>query len=466
MKKIILILLLIVILSLSQVLAKDISLDESIRLAKEQNKDLLSEKSSLASAEWGEKKALTNFLPKITFNSTMVRLDDDTYKAANKTMQIPVFEPTGVPNGNYIPFSGAAMSGGVYKTSFNNGITVQQPVFNGGKVILGYQLSKLAKDQAIFSLESKENDITFQVASTYFNILKIQEVLILSQKSVESSKAHLKKVQDKYQVGTAKKSDVLQWKVKFQNDETALNEIKNNLNVLLTVWKNLLGSDDELYYPQKINIENYDSEIEKYALIKNEQFEKEVEKILNETKNNNPVLKTLGTTGKMMDKQLLMAKGNFLPSLNLQFSYQIENDDKFNFSGEDNWNLVAAFSFPIFSGGTNYTNMEKTKCDVKKTKLTLESTKDNILVGAKNTFCNLVTKAQTVKNNKVALASAKENHKLINNLFEEGMITNSDLMDADIMLFAGEMKLASSYYDFLISKYDLIKYTNKNTKRR
>ena len=44
MKKIIL--LFIVILSMSQIIAKDISLDESIRLAKEKNKDLLSEKNS------------------------------------------------------------------------------------------------------------------------------------------------------------------------------------------------------------------------------------------------------------------------------------------------------------------------------------------------------------------------------------------------------------------------------------
>jgi len=73
----------------------------------------------------------------------------------------------------------------------------------------------------------------------------------------------------------------------------------------------------------------------------------------------------------------------------------------------------------------------------------------------------VVTKAQTVENNKSALAFAKENHKLINNLFEQGMITNSDLMDADIMLFASEMNLVSSYYDFLISKYELIKFTNE-----
>ena len=458
MKKIVL--LLMILLTFSVLLPKDISLKESIKMAKKNNKDFLAEKNALKSANWSEKNAFTNFLPKFAFNSTMVRLDDNTYKEATEVMQIPVFDTTGIPNGNYIPFSVAAMSNGFYKTSYGNNITVQQPIFNGGKVILGYQLSRLAKEQAIYSFQNKENDIAYKVAFTYFNILKIQEVLTLSEKSVKSSKAHLKKVTDNYDVGTAKKSEVLRWKVKLQNDKTTLNEVKNNLNILLTVWKNLLGTN-ESFNPASIDISNYDSEIEKYATIKDEQTEKGIIKILNKTKKNNPILKTLRTTNRMVDKQLLIAKGNFLPSLNLQFSYQIENDDKFDFSGNDNWNLVAALSFPLFSSGANYTNFEKTKYDVKKTKLTLESTNDNILVGAKNSYYNLVTKAQTVQSNKSALKFAKENHKLVNNFYAQGMITNSDLLDADIMLFASEMNLVSSYYDFLISKYDLIKFTNE-----
>jgi outer membrane protein TolC len=437
-----------------------ITLEESISLAKENNKEINSERNALNSSEWSQKNALTNFLPKISFNSTMIRIDNKIYDTATEIMSIPVMDSTGAVIGT-MPFSMSAMGTGFYKTSFQKNLTIKQPVFNGGKVILGYQLSKLAKEQAIYSVQNKENDITYQVASTYFNILKIQDLMKMMEKSLGSSKSHLQKVQDNYEVGTAKKSDVLQWQVKLQNDETALNEVKNNLKILLTLWKNLLGTDERNINPSEINVTNYDAEIKKYSTMDDEQIENVIIKLLEKTKQNNPILRSLSTTDKMMKKQLKMAKGNFLPSLNLQFTYEIENDDTPNFSGDDNWNFVVAFSLPIFSGGANYTNLEKTKYDVRKTNLMLESTKENILIGAKNAYYNLVTKAQTVENNKSSLKFAKENHKLINNLFEQGMITNSELLDADIMLFASEMNLVSAYYDYLIATYEIKKFINE-----
>ncbi|KQC04436.1 MAG: hypothetical protein APR54_08800 [Candidatus Cloacimonas sp. SDB] len=454
------ILLIITLLSSIMLFSEVITLEESISLAKENNKEINSERNALNSSEWSQKNALTNFLPKISFNSTMIRLDSDTYDTATEIMSIPVMDSTGAVIGT-MPFSMSAMGTGFYKTSFQNNLTIKQPVFNGGKVILGYQLSKLAKEQAIYSVQNKENDITYQVASTYFNILKIQDLMKMMEKSVGSSKSHLQKVQDNYEVGTAKKSDVLQWRVKLQNDETALNEVKNNLKVLLTLWKNLLGTDERNINPSEINVTNYDAEIKKYSTMDDEQIENVIIKLLEKTKQNNPILRTLSTTDKMMKKQLMMAKGNFLPSLNLQFTYEIENDDTPDFSGDDNWNFVAAFSLPIFSSGANYTNLKKTKYDVRKTNLMLESTKENILVGVKNAYYNLVTNAQTVENNKSSLEFAKENHKLINNLFEQGMITNSELLDADIMLFAGEMNLVSAYYDYLIATYEIKKFINE-----
>ena len=458
LKLITLITVLFAICSFVQIYA--ISIEESIILAKENNKEINSERSALHSAGWSQKNAFTNFLPKVSFNSTMVRIDSDSYDMATEVMEIPVMDSTEAVIGT-MPFSMAAMGTGFYKTSYINNISVQQPIFNGGKMILGYQLSKLAKEQAIYSIQNKENDITYQVASTYFNILKVQDLMKMMGKSVKSSKSHLQKVQDNYEVGTAKRSDVLQWQVKLQNDKTALNEVKNNLNILSTIWKNLLGTDNENSNPSEIDVSNYETEIKKYSSMKDEQIEKAIIKFMDKTKQNNPVLRTLETTAKMKKKQLQMVKGNFLPSLNLQFSYEIENDDKLDFSGDDNWNLVAAFSLPIFSSGANYTNLKKTKYEVRKTNLILESTRENILVGAKNAYYNLVTKAQTVENNRSSLEFAKENHKFINNLFEQGMITNSELLDADIMLFAGKMNLVSSYYDYLISTYEMKKFINE-----
>ncbi|MDO9578007.1 MAG: TolC family protein [Candidatus Cloacimonadales bacterium] len=449
--------LIIIMLCIPLILLNAITLEESIILAKQNNKEMLAEKSGFESAKWAKKNAFTNFLPKVTFNSRLVRIDDETYDQANEIGQIPVFN-SGIPTGDYIPFSAAAMGSGFYKTTYTNDITVQQPIFNGGKVILGYQMAELARQQAELAVKNKEKDLTYAVASTYFGILKLQDLKILSEKSLNSTLSHLQTVLKKYEVGTAKKSDVLQWQVKMKNDETTIREIENSIKEITGYWQNLLGKA-ESDLPSKITRTEYDFEIADYTLKNDAEIDLAVDDFMQNVKKSSPTIQTLDIAKKLMQKNYKMAQGEFLPSLNLQYSYQIESDDKWNFDGEDNWNLAAVFSWPIFSSGTNYTNLKKARFDLKKTEYETQWAEENYLVAAENALQKLITKARIVEDNKTALEYARENHNIINNLFTQGLVTNTELLDAETMLFGSEMNLVSAYYDYILVKYEMQKYT-------
>jgi len=452
------ILLLLIILICNSLFA--INLEEAKKMARENNKYFLSEKANLNQTKWNEYNAITNFLPKFSLNETAVRLDDNTYNKATQSAQIPVFGPTGIPTGDYIPFSPSAMSGGMYKTTYTTQLTIQQPIFNGGKILISHQIAKLAKEQALLNLKSGKNDLDYQVAETYLNLLKLSDVKKISEKALSSSKAHLKMVTDKYEQGIVKKSDVLQWKVKVENDKIALEEVKNSIEMLKTLWKDLLGlkNSDNLPMPDEIDFMQYEDEIQKYAEITKEEIVKEIDKILTQTEITNPDIKSLEIVKKISKKGYLIAKGNFLPSINLQFQKQFESDNKLDFDGEDSWNLVAVASFPIFQSGANLTNLKRSKYEYLKTKLQMDDAKDKILMGTKNSFYNLVTKAKKVNSAKVAFENAKENHKILNDLYEQGMVTNTELLDAEIILFSGEMNLTSAYYDYILAKYNLDKF--------
>jgi outer membrane protein TolC len=41
------------------------------------------------------------------------------------------------------------------------------------------------------------------------------------------------------------------------------------------------------------------------------------------------------------------------------------------------------------------------------------------------------------------------------------MLTNSELLDAETMLYSSEFQLISSYYDFIIAKYEMEKFYDK-----
>ena len=406
-----LLLLMLTLLLFSTLFAVEIDLDESIKLARENNKEIQAEKYSLKSAKWGKFDAFSNFLPRVSFNSTIVRIDDDSYEMANAPFQIP---GTGIVFPAMFP---------MYKTSYTNNITVQQPIFNGGKIILGYQLANLAKQQVEIALESKELDTSYAVASTYFGYLKLKDIQKLNQKSLSSSISHLEKVEKNFEVGTAKKSDVLQWKVKLNNDKTSNFEIENGLNEILSFWKNLIGVEESI--PTEIQLEKYDAEIDDFAAMEPNDIKVAKQDFLKKVEITSPTLNSIDLANKMMKKNYWMTKGNFLPSLNLQFDYQIESDDEFDFSGEDNWNLVAAVSVPLFTGGSNFSKVKQAKYELLKTKKQTEYARENYLIAAENVFNKLITKARIVQDNKVALEFAKENHKIINQLFEQVMITNT-----------------------------------------
>ena len=442
MRKIIL--LMLTLLLFSTVFAVEINLDESIKLAQVNNKEIQAENYSLKSAKWGKFDAFSNFLPRVSFNSVIVRIDDDTYELANAPFQIP---GTGMEFPAMFP---------IYRTTYSNNITVQQPIFNGGKVILGYQLSTLAKQQAEITLENKELEISYAVASTYFGYLKLKDIHKLTQKSLSSSISHLNKVEKNYEVGTAKKSDILQWQVKLNNDKTSNFEIENGLNEILSFWKSLIGVEEKI--PTEIQLEKYDTEIDDYAVMEPAEIKTAKQDFLKRVEIASPTLNGIDLVNKMMKKNYWMAKGNFLPSVNLQFDYQIESDDEFDFSGDDNWNLVAAVSVPLFTSGSNFSKVKQAKYELLKTKKQTEYAKDNYLISAENVFNRLITNARIIQDNKIALEFAKENHKIINQLYEQGMVTNSELLDAEIMLFGSEMNLISSYYDYVLTKFEMKKY--------
>ncbi|MCK4359525.1 MAG: TolC family protein [Candidatus Cloacimonetes bacterium] len=458
MRKITLILLLIFVNT--SLLA--ISLEEAQKIARQNNKNFLATKANINQAKWNELNALTNFFPKFSLDETVLRLDDNTYNMANKTIYIPVLDAFGNSTGDQIPFSSGALSSGMYKTNYTTSLTIQQPIFNGGKIFLGYQISKLAKEQAILMSLSGKNNLDYSVAETYLNILKMNDVLEISEKSLASSQAQLKKVSQKFDLGMSKKSDKLQWQVKVENDKITLEEIKNSISVLKTVWKNLLSiKDDKLPLPEEIVLIQYNNEIDKYASLSDSEKDNKLLDILTKTKNFNPGLKNLKITEMIAKKGHQIAKGNFLPSFNLQYSRQFESDDKLDFDGETNWTIAAVASFPIFQSGANYTNLQKSKYELNKVKFQLDDAREKILMGAENSFYNLVTKSKKVVGNNLALKNAKENHKIVNNLYEQGMVTNSELLDAEIMLFAGEMNLAVAYYDYILAKYNLDKFMKK-----
>jgi len=451
--------LIILLMHISGILATTpLTLDESIDLAVENNKELLAAEQGYEAARWSQYNVLSNFFPQASFNARAVRIDDDTYERATEIYKIPVFGPNNIPKGDYIPFSAAGMNG-LYRTTYNTGFTVQQPIFNGGKIFLGYQIARLARIQAEQSLVERENEISHRVADTYFSILRIQDLSEMVKKNIESASVNLRNVSQMKELGMSRESDVLQWRVRLQEYQTTERELEYTIEILLEHWNSMLGFSEIVYHPEAVELENYEDMITNYAALSPGEINTFLADNVESLKKHNPQFQNAELTRDIVGKNYKMAKGNFLPSLNLQFNYELENDDRLDLSGDRNWNLAAVLTFPLFKGGANYTNLRRSRAEKRQTDLTTSAMEDYLITETRRISRQLITSALQVESNRTGLEYTRENYDILRSLFEQGMLTSSEFLDAETMLFSAESNLISTYYDFITAIYELNKYT-------
>lgn len=433
---------------------RELSLEDSIESAISNNKDLRAERMSVEVSSWQKRNTMSNFLPKAYLNTTAVRIDDKTYDRARETVKIPVLSFADDSfTGNYVPFSAGTFQG-LYKTSYRTNIVVQQPLFAGGKITLGYRISRLANSIAESNYTRKESDVIYQITGLYFNILKLKELRDITDNSISSALTQRDRVLQMKELGMARESDVLQWEVRLQERRQSLLEIEDNILILNDLWNDMIGTEGMT--PAPINTDNYLPDIKSLSEYNETRTEEYIEDTISEVRINNPLLQVLNKSKKIRRSSYRIAQGNFLPNLSLQFSYEIDDGDKLDFSGNKSWNIAAVLSLPLFQGGANYTQLHIARNEMRQAELSAGAAEDYLLNETRRIVRSLIRLAKNVEGNELNLSLNQATYDSLRELHRQGMLTNNELLDAENMLRAGQMQYASSIYDFIIGKHELL----------
>jgi outer membrane protein TolC len=434
--------LLLICLALSfNLFAKEISLSDAQNLAKKQNRSMKNSEYSLRSAEWQKKNALTQFFPKITLNETAVRFDKEQIIMPSFTIGAFTIPESKMPKQNYT-------------TELN----INQTLFTGGKLFLNYRISNLLLKQSALAGRISEQDIELFTAGLYFQILKINDLISLMEESRKSYKDHYDKALIKQKNGTALMSEVLQWKLKYEESESTVKSLNNTKSVLLQSWKLQLGlnNTDEIPVPSIIQISDFLPEIKELNNLNDSQRNTLIQETLTKSKINNNNLKSIKLSKKILDNSILMSKTDFLPTLALNYNYQFENDNKLNFSGYENWKIIAYLSVPLFNSGSVYTSSKMKEFEIKKQLNELENYEDQTDLLIRKTQTEKFDLADKINTDITNLELANENKRQISQLLNQGMLTFNEQMDSELLYLSVYTAYISDIYDYLYKRYELI----------
>lgn len=424
MKKSLIYILAIIALCGNQAFAQNtLTLEESIDLALKNNYVIKNSGREIEAARQQKKSALTNYFPSI--NAVGIQ-----FKSEEPLMEMGLL-------GRKIGFLEKG------KVGYINAV---QPIFAGGRIINGNRLAGLGLDVSKYKYEISKDEVTLKAEEYYWQIISLEEKTKTIEKYEEMLDSLQAQVEDAYNSGIVMKNDVL--KVKLKRSEVLLNKSKleNGLNLSKMAFCQYLGLplDGNPMLSSKLEI----NESPKTLYIDKTQ-----------ALSNRNEYKLLELSVKSEKLQTRMTLGEYLPEVAVGASYQYLKFD----SGEGRplGMVYGTVSLPISAwwGGSHEMKQRKQKEIIAENSFKDKS--ELLLLQIEKAWRDLNDAYTQYLLNVESRDQAAENLDINQDSYDNGLVTVSDLLEAQALYQQSEDQLTEAKANYLVKKTEYLLATGR-----
>lgn len=306
------------------------------------------------------------------------------------------------------------------KHVFAGGIGFMQPIFLGGKIRELYNIAKSGEKLAEAQHEDELNTLLLEVDEAYWRVVSIYNKKKLAEEYCKLLKKLEKNVENMIEEGVATKGDALRVKVKLNEAEMSLTKADNGLKLSKMALCQLCGIELQ----------------QDVELADNDLSQKEIAEPvfdINAVWAARPEMKSLEQLNKMAASNVKIMASRFMPNVALTGNYIVSNPNSFNgysnsFAGM--FTVGVVLNVPIFHFGDKVHTLRAAKSQQKIVSYKIEEAKEKIQLQVTQAGFKI---SEANKKNVAALKNmekADENLRFANEAFDAGVITSSDLMEA------------------------------------
>ncbi len=491
-KTIIIVLLLLSIMGSDNLKAqRTMSLQECRELALENNNELKIAREKMIMADNEKKAAFSNYLPKLSatgiymYNSkSFALISDSQYDALSnigsningnlqnyilQIIQDPyllniISNSTAIQNilgmmqganlGAALDAIGTEIANSLTPDTQNiygGMISLQEPIYVGGKIRAYNKIALYSKQLAQSQYDTEQNEIIVTTDQAYWQIVSLSNKCKLAENYVNLLKDIVSDVDKMVEEGVATTADKLNVKVKLNDAELTLLKVRNGLmlsKMLLCQHCGLPIDSDILLETQSIDD----------IIISNDSLEYTEEEIFEKR----PELTSLLLATKIYDKKVNIIRSDFLPTVSLAGNYIISNPSCFNgfeneFSGF--WNIGVIAKIPLFHWGEGLYKIRKAESEARIAKIQLEDSKEMIMLQVRQYEKQIEEAQSRIIACSDKLSDAEENMRIADLGFKEGVMTASEVTEAQTSWLNVQSELIDAKIDYIMATTYLRKAT-------
>lgn len=298
---------------------------------------------------------------------------------------------------------------------FSVSVTVQQPLFMGGKIVASNQMAKLAYQLAETQYEQKKRDAASSVDHTYWQVVSIAAKRQLAEKYDTLLHRMEADVAIAVKEGTATEADALAIRVKRNEADMLLLKATNGLTLSRMLLCKQIG------LPLDADIVLADESDGDIPMPDTAALSCDMEQVFA----NRPETRSLDLAKQIYAKKAAVARADMMPKLAVTGGYMMMNRDMRNgfdkkWSGMFNAGVI--LNVPIFHGCEALFKVKKAKYEATLYNAQGEEARAMITLQVAQLQKQLEEAAQRLVLTEEALQSSEENLRTANIGYSEGVI--------------------------------------------
>ena len=325
----------------------------------------------------------------------------------------------------------------------------------------GYQVAKYLRDAADENLRSNILDIIGDTSTAYLQLLSAMATEKVRRSNLSVTETNLELAETRLKIGTSDRAEVLRWKSQLATDRRNLYSAESIREQAQTRLKQLL------HLPLSEPISVTDEGIsEQLVILDSERFNRffdnpqnfntfvefEVQRALD----NAPELKRAEHIVASNERRLKEAKrAYYVPdvSLNARYGQNIDRSgvgsDNTQLEDED-WSVGVEASLPLFTSGARKSTVSRANNELQQSRYD----KENIYEQIESRILTALQQASGsypgIRLTQDAATAAKENLDLVIDSYSKGVVSITDLIDAQDASLSANLDAVDAQYQFMI----------------
>ncbi len=325
----------------------------------------------------------------------------------------------------------------------------------------GYIVAKFLRDAADENLRQNILDIISASSTAYLQLLSAMASEEVRRSNLDVTETNLELAETRLKIGTSDRADVLRWQSQLATDRRNLYSAESTREQAQTRLKQILHLP--LAEPMSVTDEGISEQL---IILDSERFSRffdtprnfntfvefEVQRALD----NAPELKSAEYIVASNERRLKAAKrAYYIPdvSLNAQYGQNINRSGVGSNSSQledEDWSVGVEASLPLFTSGARKSAVSSASNELQQSRYN----KENIYEQIESRILIALQQASGsypgIRLSKNAAKAAKENLDLVIDSYSKGVVSITDLIDAQNASLAANLDAVDAQYQFMI----------------